>query len=108
MRVKKDLIAAFIEKNHLEEKSLEIIEDEIVYQNTYRLNQRFYASEGEKRAFVLSNGKNMLVLKMVGYGDEVILYYQLEEFFAHVWIGHHRYPTKEKFGILEVRIPSSV
>ncbi len=96
VRVKKDLIAAFIEKNHLEEKSLEIIEDEIVYQNTYRLNQRFYASEGEKRAFVLSNGKNMLVLKMVGYGDEVILYYQLEEFFAHVWIGHHRYPTKGK------------
>lgn len=71
-------------------------EDEIVYQNTYRLNRHFYATSGEKRAFVLSNGKNMLVLKMVGYGDDVIRYYQLEDFCAHVWIGHHRYPTKGK------------
>ena len=69
-------------------------EDECVYQNSYRLNHTFYASTGEKRAFVLSNGKNMLVLKMVGFGDDVIRYYQLEDFLAHVWIGHHRYPTK--------------
>jgi len=33
-------------------------------------------------------------LKMVGYGDDVIKYYQLEDLHAHVWIGHHRYPTK--------------
>ncbi|HVN16327.1 MAG TPA: hypothetical protein VMT73_11350, partial [Anaerolineales bacterium] len=26
--------------------------------------------------------------------DDVIRYYQLEEMHAHVWIGHHRYPTK--------------
>jgi glutamate synthase domain-containing protein 1/glutamate synthase domain-containing protein 3 len=68
--------------------------DEIVYQNSYRLNHAFYASTGEKRAFVLSQGKNMLVLKMVGYGDHVIRHYKLEDFHAHVWIGHHRYPTK--------------
>jgi len=70
------------------------IEDEIVYQNSFRLNRAFYASEGEKRAFVLSHAKNLLVLKMVGYGDDVVRYYQLENFHAHVWIGHHRYPTK--------------
>jgi glutamate synthase domain-containing protein 1/glutamate synthase domain-containing protein 3 len=75
------------------EKSLE---DEIVYQNSYRLNRAFYASTGDKRAFVLSHGKNMLVLKMVGYGDDVIRYYQLEDLHAHLWIGHHRYPTKGK------------
>jgi glutamate synthase domain-containing protein 1 len=68
--------------------------DEIVYQNTYRLNQEFYSSTGNNRAFVLSHGKNMLVFKMVGYGDDVIRYYQLEELHAHIWIGHHRYPTK--------------
>ncbi len=70
------------------------VEDEIVYQNTYRLNHAFYAATGEKRAFVLSHGKNLLVLKMVGYGDDVIHYYQVEDLHAHVWIGHHRYPTK--------------
>ena len=68
--------------------------DEIVYQNSYRLNHAFYASTGAKRAFVLSQGKNMLVLKMVGYGHDVIRHYRLEDFHAHVWIGHHRYPTK--------------
>jgi glutamate synthase domain-containing protein 1/glutamate synthase domain-containing protein 3 len=71
-----------------------MIEDEVVFQNSYRLNRSFYASTGEKRAFVLSHGKNMLVLKMVGYGDDVIRYYGLEDMHAHVWIGHHRYPTK--------------
>jgi len=70
------------------------VEDEFVYQNSYKLNTSYYASLGEKRAFVLSHGKNLLVLKMVGYGDDVIRYYQLEDIHAHVWIGHHRYPTK--------------
>ena len=74
----------------------ERLEDEIVYQNSYRLNRAYYASTGEKRAFVLSHGKNMLALKMVGYGDDVIRYYQLENLHAHVWLGHHRYPTKGK------------
>lgn len=70
------------------------VEDELVYQNSVRLNTEFYASTGDKRAFVLSHGKNLLVMKMVGYGDDVIRYYQLEDMRAHVWIGHHRYPTK--------------
>ena len=63
-------------------------------------------SAGEKRAFVLSHGKNMLVLKMVGYGNDVIRHYQLEDFQAHVWIGHHRYPPKAESGIREAPIPS--
>ncbi|HEX6540658.1 MAG TPA: hypothetical protein VF040_02800, partial [Ktedonobacterales bacterium] len=73
-----------------------LVEDEIVYQNTFRLNRAFYASAGDKRAFVMSHGKNLLVLKMVGYGDDVIRYYRLDDLRAHVWIGHHRYPTKGK------------
>jgi glutamate synthase domain-containing protein 3 len=35
-----------------------------------------------------------LVLKLVGYGDDVVRAYELESVKAHVWIGHHRYPTK--------------
>ena len=58
------------------------------------LNQRFYASLGEKKAFVLSHGRDMLVLKIVGYAEKVAQYYQLENFKAHIWIAHQRYPTK--------------
>jgi len=98
VRVRPDAIQRFLESNRLQAERLSpaSVADEVVYQNSYRLNHAFYASTGEKRAFVLSNGKNMVVLKMVGYGDDVIRHYRLEDFHAHVWIGHHRYPTKGK------------
>ena len=99
VRVKPGVIEDYKKKHGGSQRgltSLSTIEDKIVYENSFRLNRDFYASTGEKRAFVLSHGKNMLVLKMVGYGDDVIRYYQLEDFHAHVWIGHHRYPTKGK------------
>ena len=100
-RVKPDALDAFKTRNgmaaaQMPGANMESLEDEIVYQNSYRLNRTYYASIGEKRAFVLSHGKNMLALKMVGYGDDVIRYYQLEDLRAHVWLGHHRYPTKGK------------
>ncbi len=99
VRVKEGIIHKFQTDNEIHTKqetllTLQRIEDEIVYQNSYRLNYEFYASNGTNRAFVLSHGKNLIVLKMVGYGDDVIRYYQLENLHAHVWIGHHRYPTK--------------
>jgi len=100
-RVRSEAIEAFRTKAGLEAaqrpgRTLGDFEDEIVYQNSYRLNRAYYASTGKQRAFVLSHGKNLLTLKMVGYGDDVIRYYQLEDLHAHVWLGHHRYPTKGK------------
>jgi glutamate synthase domain-containing protein 1/glutamate synthase domain-containing protein 3 len=92
--VRPEFSAAFREEHNLSEASQREVEDEVVYQNTFRLNTAYYASTGETRAFVLSHGKNLLVLKMVGYGDDVVRYYQLEGLHAHIWIGHHRYPTK--------------
>jgi len=96
VRVQPEVIDRFRQSNGLRAEAVSpaSIADEIVYQNSYRLNHAFYASTGDKRAFVLSHGKNMLVLKMVGYADDVIRHYKLEDFHAHVWIGHHRYPTK--------------
>lgn len=94
VRVKEEAVQKFRGNNKSTALSQEEIEDDLLYQNTYQLNHVYYASAGDKRAFVLSHGKNLLVLKMVGYGDDVIRYYQLEDFPAHVWIGHHRYPTK--------------
>ena len=96
VRVRPEVLARFREEHEIPHGTDTAIEDEVVYQNSYRLNRQFYAATGEKRAFVLSHGKNMLVLKLVGYGDDVVRYYQLENLGAHVWIGHHRYPTKGK------------
>ncbi len=96
VHLKPEVAASFRAENDLNDLTLQRVEDEIVYQNSYRLNAAYYAATGEKQAFVLSHGKNMVVLKMVGYGDDVVRYYQLEDMHAHVWIGHHRYPTKGK------------
>ena len=75
-------------------KEARAIEDEFVYQNSFRLNQKFYASLGDKRAFVLCHGRDLIVLKIVGYAEQVAEYYRLHDQTAHVWIAHQRYPTK--------------
>lgn len=95
-RVKPDLLVSFALDNALEKADLSRIEDEFIYQNSYRLNEKYYASLGEKKAFVLSHGKDLFVIKVVGYAEELIQYYGLEEIKAHVWIGHQRFPTKGK------------
>ena len=46
------------------------------------------------RAFVLSHGRDLMILKAVGFAEQVARYYRLEEAKAHVWIGHQRYPTR--------------
>src|SRR6266581_129780 len=94
VRVKPEVLEDFARKNDLSGHKGSELEDELVYQNSYRLNLQYYTSLGEKKAFVVSHGKNLIVLKLVGYGDDVVKYYRLENFKAHVWIGHHRYPTK--------------
>jgi glutamate synthase domain-containing protein 1/glutamate synthase domain-containing protein 3 len=96
VRVRPDVRANFRQQYGIADEFSIAVEDEIVYQNTYRLNRTYYAATGDKQAFVLSHGKNVLVLKMVGYGDDVFRYYGLDNLHACVWIGHHRYPTKGK------------
>jgi glutamate synthase domain-containing protein 1 len=89
---KETLISNFIQENNISDRDK--AEDEFVYQNTYALHKRFYSSLGDKKAFVLSHGKNILVFKIVGYAEQVIQYYKLDQTEAYIWIGHHRYPTK--------------
>ena len=93
-RVKPEVLAHFAEENGLRHLPARQVEDEYVYQNTFRLNQRYYASLGDKRAFVLCHGRDLLVLKIVGYAEQAAAYYRLEDLTAHVWISHQRYPTK--------------
>jgi glutamate synthase domain-containing protein 1/glutamate synthase domain-containing protein 3 len=94
VRVKPDALRAFAEKNGLGDLPPRDIEDEFVFRNSWRLNETFYSSLGEKKAFVLSHGRNVLVFKIVGYAEQIVQYYQLEDLRAHVWIAHQRYPTK--------------
>jgi glutamate synthase domain-containing protein 1/glutamate synthase domain-containing protein 3 len=91
---REDLLARFVAENDLEALDARQAEDEFVYRCSFELNRRFYASLGEKRAFVLSHGRDLLVFKLVGYAEQAAVYYQLEDVEAHVWIAHQRYPTK--------------
>jgi len=95
-RVRDKNLKQFIMENNLQTLGKNKVEDEFIYQNSYKLNKKFYTSLGEKKAFVLSHGRNMIILKIVGYAEQVIKYYQLENLKAHIWMGHQRYPTKGK------------
>jgi glutamate synthase domain-containing protein 1/glutamate synthase domain-containing protein 3 len=94
VRVKPDVLQAFAEKNGISDLPPRDIEDEFVFRNSARLNETFYSSLGEKKAFVLSHGRNLLIFKIVGYAEQTVQYYQLEDLRAHAWIAHQRYPTK--------------
>jgi glutamate synthase domain-containing protein 1/glutamate synthase domain-containing protein 3 len=94
VRVKPDMLDSFIKENQFE--SLDIIEaeEEFVNQNSFKLNQEFYASLTDQKAFVMSHGRNIMILKVVGYAEAIVKYYKIEELAAHVWIAHQRFPTK--------------
>jgi glutamate synthase domain-containing protein 1/glutamate synthase domain-containing protein 3 len=94
VRVKPDVLSAFSKTAELEGLSPRELEDEFIWRNSYLLNDALYASLGEKRAFVLSHGRNLLVYKLVGFAEQNVEYYQLQDFKAHAWIAHQRYPTK--------------
>ncbi len=82
----------FMEKSGIRDRRA--AEDEFVYQNSFRLNSAYYVRSDPPRAFVLSHGRDLMILKAVGYAEQVARYYRLEEEKAHVWIGHQRYPTR--------------
>ncbi|MGD0651832.1 MAG: glutamate synthase [Verrucomicrobiia bacterium] len=94
VRVKPKVLDSFIAKNNLQQIDRGEAEDEFVSQNSFQLNQKYYASLGEKRAFVLSHGRDIMILKVVGYAEAIVKYYKIEELCAHEWIAHQRFPTK--------------
>ena len=94
VRVKPGVLNKFIQNNSLYEMDMRKAEDEFVFQNSIRLNQTYYASLGEKKAFVLSHARNVMILKVVGYAEQATQYYCLDDFRAHGWIAHQRYPTR--------------
>ncbi len=92
VRVKPEKLEQFAHQNTIADMSA--AEDEFVFQNSFRLNAEFYENQQDPQAFVLSHGRNLMILKGVGYAEEIARYYRLEETKAHLWIGHQRYPTR--------------
>jgi glutamate synthase domain-containing protein 1/glutamate synthase domain-containing protein 3 len=94
VRVKPSVLETFSRDKKLERLEPGEVEDEFVFQNSYALNNKYYASLGEKRAFVLSHARNLIILKVVGFAEAVVQYYKMEDSRAHMWIAHQRYPTR--------------
>jgi glutamate synthase domain-containing protein 1/glutamate synthase domain-containing protein 3 len=94
VRVNDDVLDKFMTKNSLTSLDRRDAEDEFVYQNSFRINKQYYASLGEKKAFVMSHGRNMMILKIVGYAENVVRFYKLDDFKAYAWLAHQRYPTR--------------
>jgi len=97
VRAKPAVLARFAEEKNLASRgglSERDVEDEFIFQNSIRLNNQYYASLGDKRAFVVSHARNLLIVKIVGFAEAAVQYYRMEDTRAHVWIAHQRYPTK--------------
>jgi glutamate synthase domain-containing protein 1/glutamate synthase domain-containing protein 3 len=94
VRVKKDVLDRFGAEKGFSGLHEREVEDEFVFQNSVKLNDEFYASLGDKRAFVMSHARNLFIIKIVGYAEAAVQYYKMENVRAHVWIAHQRYPTR--------------
>lgn len=92
VRVKSEKLEPFAEQNRI--TNMQAAENEFVFQNSFRLNAQYYENRKDPKAFVLSHGRDLMILKGVGYAEEIARYYRLEETRAHLWIGHQRYPTR--------------
>jgi len=110
VRVRPDVLArhaeAFRNRTDTDFKTEADAEDDFVYQNSFNLNAHFYGDRPDKRAYVVSHGRNMMILKAVGYAEDIARYYCLEDVAANVWIGHQRYPTRGECGTQAGRIRS--
>jgi len=90
-RVKPDVLERFAAEIGLEPG--EAAETEFVSRNSLALNKAMYSAE-DPSAFVLSHGRDLVILKGVGFAEDILRYYELESFRGRVWIGHQRYPTR--------------
>ncbi|MFN7972732.1 MAG: glutamate synthase [Acidobacteriota bacterium] len=86
-----DVLAPFAAVKGLD---TEKAEEQLVVERSFALSKALYGDVEDKAAFVLSHGKRMMVLKGVGYAEQIARFYALDDFQALAWIGHQRYPTR--------------
>ena len=94
VRVKDCVLNTFISENNFIDLDRRDAEDEFVNQNSFKLNHEFYVSAKKQTAFVMSQGRNIMILKVVGFAEAVTQYYKIDDLCAYVWIAHQRYPTR--------------
>ena len=94
VRVNETILNQFIEENNFTSMDKRDAEDEFVNQNSFKLNQEYYVSAKKQIAFVMSQGRDIMILKVVGYAEAVTQYYKIDDLCAHIWIAHQRYPTR--------------
>lgn len=94
VRAKQAPLDAFIKRLGIENMDRGRAEEEFLHEISVTLNRDYYATLDDKKAFVMSLGRNMCILKIVGYAEDVVRYYMLDDFKAHAWIAHQRYPTR--------------
>jgi glutamate synthase domain-containing protein 1/glutamate synthase domain-containing protein 3 len=94
IRVKEIALNKFIAENTFTNLERRDAEDEFVNQNSFKLNHEYYVSAKKQTAFVMSHGRNIMILKVVGFAEAVTQYYKIDDLCAHVWIAHQRYPTR--------------
>jgi len=63
VRVKPEVLKDFVRKNNLEALSNRKAEDEFVYQNSTRINSKYYDATGKQRAFPRQRGKALFVFQ---------------------------------------------
>jgi glutamate synthase domain-containing protein 1 len=68
-------------------ETLEISPEDLVVHTVMQINAHV---DG---AFVASSGRNMGAFKGVAFPEEIAHFYRLEEYEAHTWLGHNRFPT---------------
>lgn len=74
-------------------KPLEQAKDHGESDDDYVVRTVMWINSSVDGAFVLSSGKNMGAFKAVGFPEDVGVFYRLDEYKAHTWIGHSRFPT---------------
>lgn len=94
VRAKDSVLSKFITDNKFEKLDRRDAEDEMVNQNSFKLNHEFYVAPKNQMAFVMSHGRDIMILKVVGFAEAVTQYYKIDDLCAHVWIAHQRYPTR--------------
>jgi glutamate synthase domain-containing protein 1/glutamate synthase domain-containing protein 3 len=94
VRVKENILTKFIAENKFEKLVRRDAEDELINQNSFKLNHEFYVAPKKQMAFVMSHGRNIMILKVVGFAEAVTQYYKIDDLCAHIWIAHQRYPTR--------------
>jgi glutamate synthase domain-containing protein 1 len=80
----------FVKPNGTGQSSKEegsVSEDDLIVKAVMKIN---FDIDG---AYVFSSGKNMGAFKGVGFPEDIAEFFRIDEYEAHIWTAHNRFPT---------------